>query len=65
MWATSSGLLPGWEAVVEEIVQQFKPVFGPGKAIRGVMIGDELCCRNVTCWKQYVPLTEKLRSELG
>ena len=65
IWKSGVGLLDGWEAHVEAEVARFKPYFGVGKAIRGVALGDEMCCRNVTCWKQYVPYTQKLRALLG
>ena len=65
IWDQGVGLRPGWEAHVESEVANFRSNFGPGKAIRGVSLGDELCCRNVTCWKQYVPYTQKLRVMLG
>lgn len=59
------GLTPGWEAAVEARAAEIKPHLGPGKAIRGVALGDELCCRNVTCWRDYEPYTAKLRQLLG
>ena len=59
------GLQPGWEAALEVEVDKIRPHFGPGKAIRGVQLGDELCCRNITCWRQYEPYTAKLRALLG
>eukprot|EP01051_Picozoa_sp_SAG22_P019114 SAG22_NODE_3425_length_1719_cov_1.348148_1_plen_401_part_00 len=65
IWQPGVGLLPGWEAHVEAEVAKFRPHFGAGKAVRGVALGDEMCCRNVTCWEQYVPYTQKLRALLG
>ena len=59
------GLTSGWEAAVEARAAEIKPHLGPGKAIRGVALGDELCCRNVTCWRDYEPYTAKLRQLLG
>lgn len=65
IWKVGFGLIDGWEAAVERAVGRFRPYYGPGKAIRGVDLGDEMCCRNVTCWDQYVPYTAKLRQLLG
>lgn len=59
------GLQPGWEAALEAEIAKIQPHFGPGQAIRGVALGDELCCRNISCWDQYVPYTAKLRALLG
>lgn len=59
------GLLPNWEATVEQIVAtEIKPYMGA--ALRGVFLGDEICCHNVTCWDTALkPVTEKLRALLG
>ena len=65
IWSAGVGLVEGWEAYVEKEVAKFRPYFGAGKAIRGVALGDEMCCRNVTCWEQYVPYTQQLRTLLG
>jgi hypothetical protein len=66
IWTNGVGLQPGWEEVVEREVKGFiSPHFGPGKALRGVALGDEMCCRNITCWAQYAPYTAKLRDLLG
>lgn len=36
------------------------------KALRGVFLGDEICCSNATCWDAALkPVTEKLRTLLG
>ena len=36
------------------------------KALRGVFLGDEICCMNATCWDTALkPVTEKLRKLLG
>ena len=45
IWRKGDGLLPGWEAALEkQVMLQIKPHFGDGKALRGVFLGDELCC---------------------
>jgi hypothetical protein len=65
------GLAMGWEAALERIfITQIQPNMGPDKALRGVFIGDELCCgsgRNLArCWARgYGPLTAKLRALMG
>ena len=59
------GLRQGWRAGLATQVAKIKPHFGPDKAIRGVGLGDELCCRNTTCWQDYVPYTKELRRLLG
>ena len=39
------------EASLEALVEdKIRPNFGPRKALRGVFVGDELCCRNANCW---------------
>ena len=35
------------DGIVQESVL---PKFSPGKALRGVFLGNEICCENVTCW---------------
>eukprot|EP01051_Picozoa_sp_SAG22_P014906 SAG22_NODE_1874_length_3390_cov_38.934366_2_plen_96_part_00 len=42
-----------------------RPHFGPSRALRGMALGGELYCRNISCWEQYVPYTAKLRALLG
>ena len=61
------GLCPGWEASLEALVNStILPNFGPDKALRGVFVGDELCCRNVTCWQSgLAPVAKKIRALLG
>ena len=61
------GLCPGWEASLEALAKNtILPNFGPDKALRGVFVGDELCCRNVTCWQSgLAPVAKKIRSLLG
>jgi hypothetical protein len=39
------GLRQGWEGILERVVKaEILPNFGPDKALRGVFIGDEVCC---------------------
>ena len=39
------------EASLEALVEdKIRPNFGSRKALRGVFVGDELCCRNANCW---------------
>jgi hypothetical protein len=61
------GLAPGWEAHLEAVVKlQILPNLGEGKALRGVFLGDEICCMNTTCWDAALrPATEKLRTLVG
>lgn len=61
------GLAPNWEANLEAVVKKnILPNLGPGKPLRGVFLGDEICCANATCWTAALkPATEKLRSMLG
>jgi hypothetical protein len=67
IWRKGDGLLPGWEAALEkQVAQQIKPHFGDGKALRGVFLGDELCCWVTDCWNNGLPqLASKLRTLLG
>ena len=62
-----TGLADGWEANLEAVVKsQILPNLGPGKALRGVFLGDEICCMNTTCWDVALrPATEKLRTLVG
>ena len=62
-----AGLAPGWEASLEALVaSDIKPHLGPAKALRGVFLGDEICCMNTSCWDTTLrPVTEKLRLLLG
>jgi hypothetical protein len=59
------GLREGWQAALATAVAKIKPFLGPDKAIRGVGLGDELCCRNTSCWQDYVPYTRELRRLIG
>eukprot|EP01050_Picozoa_sp_SAG11_P006256 SAG11_NODE_478_length_9117_cov_6.916168_8_plen_494_part_00 len=64
------GLAMGWEAALERIfATQIQPNLGHNKALRGVFIGDELCCGGpapAKCWAEgYAPLTHKLRALMG
>ena len=63
------GLAMGWEAAMERIfTTQIQPNMGPDKALRGVFIGDELCCgpTPAKCWADgFGPLTRKLRALIG
>ena len=67
IWQRGVGLLPGWEMALEtQVAQQIKPHFGQGKALRGVFLGDELCCWVTECWNhQLSKLATKLRALLG
>ena len=65
IWKSGVGLQPGWTGAVEEEVARMKPHFGAANALRGVALGDEMCCRNISCWEQYAPYTAKLRALLG
>ena len=52
------GLVDGWEAALErQVATQIMPHFGPGKALRGVFLGDELCCWVVDCWNTQLVST--------
>jgi hypothetical protein len=61
------GLCSGWEANLEALVRdEIRPNFGRDKALRGVFVGDELCCRNVSCWTNGLAVVaNKTRSLLG
>ena len=61
------GLAPGWEEVLDRVVNEsILPHFGPGKALRGVFLGDEICCMNVSCWvAALAPVAARLRAALG
>jgi hypothetical protein len=63
------GLRQGWEDILERVVKaEILPNFGLDKALRGVFIGDEVCCGATAakCWAEgYAPLTAKLREMLG
>jgi hypothetical protein len=50
------GLAMGWEAALERIfTTQIQPNMGPDKALRGVFIGDELCCGPTPATVRAVP----------
>ena len=61
------GLAPDWEQNLEQVVKtRILPYLGEGKALRGVFLGDEVCCMNTTCWDVALrPATEKLRALVG
>eukprot|EP01065_Artemidia_motanka_P030206 TRINITY_DN36218_c0_g1_i1.p1 TRINITY_DN36218_c0_g1~~TRINITY_DN36218_c0_g1_i1.p1 ORF type:complete len:303 (+),score=119.28 TRINITY_DN36218_c0_g1_i1:54-911(+) len=61
------GLESGWEAVLNRtVVDDILPNYGPGKALRGVFLGDEICCSNTSCWDTALaPVAAKLKSMLG
>jgi hypothetical protein len=61
------GLADGWEASLEALVaKDVTPNLGKDKALRGVFLGDEICCMNATCWETALePVTKKLRTLLG
>ena len=61
------GLVSGWQTVLDEVVNSsILPNFGPGKALRGVFLGDEICCQNVSCWDTALaPVAARLRASLG
>lgn len=56
-----SVLLPQWEAVIERWAGQLAPQFGNG-TLRGVFMGDEICCHAPSCWATVLtPLSAKVR----
>jgi hypothetical protein len=59
------GLADGWESSLEALVaKDVTPQLG--KSLRGVFLGDEICCGNATCWEAGLkPVTQKLRALLG
>ena len=61
------GLVSNWTAVLDGIINtSIAPNFGPGKAWRGVFLGDEICCRNVGCWANALqPVAARLHAALG
>eukprot|EP01043_Picozoa_sp_COSAG02_P020703 COSAG02_NODE_1026_length_15134_cov_382.979714_19_plen_301_part_00 len=60
------GLVSGWESVLEKFAaEEVLPRLANRTAI-GVFLGDEICCRNSSCWHDMLyPLSAKLRSLLG
>eukprot|EP01050_Picozoa_sp_SAG11_P008660 SAG11_NODE_773_length_7236_cov_4.526412_6_plen_212_part_00 len=60
-------LAPAWrQAVTDMVTKKIRPHFGEGKALRGVFLGDELCCHNTSCWDTVLePLAAEFRSQLG
>lgn len=62
-----SGLVSNWTDVLDGIINtSIAPNFGPGKAYRGVFLGDEICCRNVGCWADALqPVAARLHAALG
>ena len=64
VWNYTTQLQPGWERALEASVAPVRPHLGT--AIRGVLLGDEICCRNVACVNDtLVPVSNKLRALLG
>lgn len=64
--SNGGSLYPGWEQEVEGIVSELRPNFGPGRAFRGIFLGDEICCRNTECYAaSLAPAAAKLRELLG
>ena len=61
------GLVSNWTDVLDGIINtSIAPNFGPGKAYRGVFLGDEICCRNVGCWADALqPVAARLHAALG
>ena len=44
------GLAEGWEQSMEKLVaKDIAPHFGKSKALRGVFLGDEICCGTANC----------------
>ena len=60
-------LAPAWRAAVTDMVtKKIRPHFGAGKALRGVFLGDELCCHNSSCWSAVLePLAAEFKKQLG
>ena len=60
-------LAPSWrKSVTDMVTKKIKPNFGADKALRGVFLGDELCCHNSTCWDTVLdPLATEFRKQLG
>lgn len=69
VFVRGTGLALGWETAIEKIArEEILPYLGPDKALRGIFLGDELCCGATAaeCWRDgYGPLTAKLRALLG
>lgn len=67
VFVRGQGLVPNWEAALDELVNSsILPNFGTGKALRGVFLGDEICCHNVSCWgAALAPVASRLRASLG
>lgn len=60
-------LKPGWGVVLEGLARdEILPNYGNQSALRGVFLGDEICCHNTTCWNgTLAPLASKVRALLG
>ena len=55
----------GWEAALAQLATD---VLLPGLAsgaLRGVFLGDEICCRSAACWPQLDAISARLRELLG
>ena len=62
--ANGSRLQPGWEHHLEGIAARLAPHLGG--AVRGIFVGDEVCCRRTACVDGTLrPVTDKLRELLG
>jgi hypothetical protein len=66
VWTRNVGMDAGWEAVLDKFAtEEVLPRLANKTAI-GVFLGDEMCCRNTSCWHTTMsPISAKLRSLLG
>ena len=66
VWTRNMGMDPGWEAVLGKFAAEVVLPRLANQTTIGVFLGDEMCCRNTSCWHdQLYPISAKLRSLLG
>ena len=66
VWTRNVGMDAGWEVVLHKFATQVVLPRLANKTAIGVFLGDEICCRNSSCWHTTLnPISAKLRSLLG
>jgi hypothetical protein len=62
----STVLLPGWQAALRAVFEREVLPRLATRVVRGVMLGDELCCGNSTCvTSSLYPLSAEVRRLVG